>query len=123
MAPDPRIVKGRPFGIQPGRVNCALVELRCGQARRRRRLAGGGRVERAGVIHSPRQNGGPELWGDTHYVDRVGLHEVSLVPVIRDPVHTAERHHRRERPICSRSLLPRLSCCCISATDEIEIVK
>ena len=26
----------------------------------------------------------------THYVDRVGLHEVSLVPVIRGPVHTAE---------------------------------
>ena len=25
-----------------------------------------------------------------HYVDRVGLHEVSLVPVIRGPVHTAE---------------------------------
>ena len=26
----------------------------------------------------------------THYVDRVGLHEVSLAPVIRGPVHTAE---------------------------------
>jgi hypothetical protein len=29
----------------------------------------------------------------------------------------------REQPICSRSLLPRLSFCCISATGEIEIVK
>ena len=60
----------------------------------------------------------------THYVDRVGLHEVSLVPVVRGPVYyCGNATIRRERPICSRSLLPRLSFCCISATGEIEIVK
>src|SRR5262249_10146556 len=49
------------FGIHPGRMNHALVELRGGQTRRCSRLAGCGRIERAGVIHSPRQNGGPKL--------------------------------------------------------------
>src|SRR5207248_5710014 len=60
-APDTRIVERLSFGIEPGRVDHALVEFRSGQTRSCSRLASSNRVERTGVIHSARQNRGSKL--------------------------------------------------------------
>src|SRR5262249_16189336 len=53
------------------------------------RLAGGGRVERAGVIHSPRQNGGPELRRKRQEMvdfDAIKVRQ-TFVPVVRVSLH------------------------------------
>src|SRR4051794_20462932 len=88
-APDARIVEWLPFGVEPGCVNYALVEFRGGQAGRLGRLAGGGRVERAGVVHSARQNGGPKLWRKWQEIielDAIKIRQ-AFVPVVRVPLH------------------------------------
>ena len=70
-------------------MNHALVELRGGQTRRRSRLAGGGRVERAGVIHPARQNRGPKLWGERQEMVDLEAIEVgqAFVPVVWVSLH------------------------------------
>src|SRR5437016_11379861 len=88
-APDTRIVERLSFGIQPSRVNHALVEFRGGQARSCSRLAGGNRVERAGVIHSARQNRGPKLlgkWQEMVDFDAIEVRQ-AFVPVVRVSLH------------------------------------
>src|SRR3954469_5641824 len=88
-AANARIIKWLPFGVEPSRVNHALVEFRGGQAGYLGRLAGGGRVERAGVIHSARQNGGPKVWRKWQEIielDAVKIRK-ALVPVVRVPLH------------------------------------
>src|SRR5262249_34777707 len=70
-------------------VNHALVELRGGQTRRCSRLAGRGRIERARVIHSPRQNGGPQLrrkWQEMIDFDAIEVGQ-AFVPVVRVSFH------------------------------------
>src|SRR6267143_2232411 len=52
-----------------------------------------------------------ELWFGAASVPELIGEDGQLGPCI-----LRKRHDRRERPICSRSLLPRLSFCCISAT-------
>ena len=88
-APDARIIERLPFGIDPGRVDHALVEACGGHARHRRRLADGRRVERAGVIHPPRQDGGAQLRGERQQIVEFDAVEIgqALVPVVRVPLH------------------------------------
>src|SRR5216683_6676924 len=88
-APDARIVERLSFGIQPGRVNDALVEFGGGEAGRCSRLAGGRRVERARVIHSARQNRGPKLRGKWQEMVDFEAIEVrqAFVPVVRVSLH------------------------------------
>src|SRR5260370_36362635 len=88
-AADTRIIERLPFGIHPSRVNHALVEFRGGQATSCSRLAGSGRVERAGIIHSARQNGGPKLRGEWQEIVKFNAIEVgqAFVPVVRVSFH------------------------------------
>ena len=55
------IIEWLPLGIDPGRIDHALVEPRRGHPRGGGGLADGRRIERAGVIHPPRQDGRPEF--------------------------------------------------------------
>src|SRR4051794_23067052 len=88
-ASDARIVEWLLFGVEPSRVNHALVKLRGGQAGCFGRLAGGGRVERACVIHSARQNGGPKLWRKRQEIIELDAIKIgkALVPIVRVPLH------------------------------------
>src|SRR5580700_3896002 len=88
-APDAWIIERLSFGIQPGRVNHALVEFSGGQTRNGSRLAGSGRVERAGVIHSARQNRGRKLrgkWQEMVDFDAIEVGQ-AFVPVVRVSLH------------------------------------
>src|SRR5689334_2738760 len=87
--PDARIVEWFSFGVEPSRVNYALVEFRSGKAGYLGRLAGSGRVERAGVIHSARQNGGPKLRRKRQEIIELNAVKMrkALVPVVRVPLH------------------------------------